>query len=423
MRLSPYPLEQDLGMRCYASDAPGIGGKLRSVAEDFVVEEIPLHAPESPGPYLVCRLTKRNWEHQHAIKEIARRLGISHRRIGWAGTKDRRAVTTQYISIYKVNPEQVAGINLRDIVLEPVREQNSPLSLGDLAGNRFTLVIRDCPGPDSVAAVERVVSDVAGGVPNYYGIQRFGGVRPVTHRVGERILLGDYEGAVLTYIGEEYPREPEQVRAVRRIFRETLDAKEALAALPVAMGYERAMLQHLHNNRNDYPGALQELPPKLLSMFVSAFQSFLFNEALSARLESGLTLSEPAPGDRLLFTNGREDLVTAANRSAAALHIARGRCSIAIFMPGKEPFRPSSSGEQVIAAILSRRGIGPEGFRRASEFVRTAFSGALRPVALRTAVGTAIEGTGVRLSFTLPPGHYATTVAREFMKADPLQMI
>ncbi len=108
MKQSTYPLELMLGMKYYASDAEGIGGKLRSVPEDFVVEEIPF--PEkggTTGPYLICRLTKTNWELQHAIKEIAKRLGISHRRIGWAGTKDRNAVTQQMISIYKVSADQV----------------------------------------------------------------------------------------------------------------------------------------------------------------------------------------------------------------------------------------------------------------------------------------------------------------------------
>ncbi len=423
MRQSPHPLEQDLGMRCYASDAEGIGGKLRTVAEDFIVEEIPLPAPAGTGPYLICRLTKKNWEHQHAIKEIAKKLGISHRRIGWAGTKDRRAVTTQYISIYNVNREAVGNIHLRDITLEPVREQNVPLSLGDLEGNRFRLVIRECTDTGLEATVEGIVSDVAEGVPNYFGLQRFGGIRPVTHRVGERILLGDFEGAVLTYVGCAYPQEPGQVREVRQSFSETRDARAALAALPVAMGYERAMLQHLHNRPGDYAGALCELPPKLLSMFVSAFQSYLFNEALSSRLESGLLLAGPAPGDRLLFTNGREDIVTAANAGTAARLIARGRCSIAIFMPGKDPYVPSSESEQRIAAIMEERGISPENFRKASVFVRTAFAGALRPVALKTTVEAAVEGTDVRLSFTLPPGHYATTVAREFMKTDPVCLI
>ncbi len=143
MKQSTFPLERDLGMDYYASDAEGIGGRLRSTAEDFLVEEIPLEKKQTSGPFLICRLTKKNWELQHAVKEIAKRLGISHRRIGWAGTKDRNAITTQWISLYNVTPEQVAAVYLKDISLEPLTQSNEGLSLGDLQGNRFDIVIRD----------------------------------------------------------------------------------------------------------------------------------------------------------------------------------------------------------------------------------------------------------------------------------------
>jgi tRNA pseudouridine13 synthase len=422
MKRSPHPLEQDLGMRWYASDAPGIGGRLRSAAEDFLVEEIPLPQGSGTGPYLICRLTKKNWEHQHAIKEIAKQLGISHRRISWAGTKDRRAVTIQLISLYRVEPEAAGHVRLKDITLEVIRQQNTQLSLGDLAGNRFDIIVRECTAPDIAKTVGDITQDVANGVPNYYGLQRFGGVRPVTHRVGERILAGDYEGAAVTYIGQAFPLEQENHRHVRTSFFNTRDPQAALRDFPVTMAYERAMLQHLHNQPGDYAGALQQLPPKLLSMFVSAFQSYLFNEGLSRRLEQGISFLTPHPGDRLLFPDGREDRVTAGNAGTAAQHIKRGRCSIALFMPGRDPFFPASESEQYMAGLMEERGIGADQFRQASVFVRTKFSGALRPVALKTNIDAAVQDSSVRLQFTLPPGHYATTVAREFMKADPLQM-
>ena len=420
---SPYPLEQDLGMRWYASDAEGIGGKLRSSAEDFIVREIPVVSGSGTGPYLICRLTKKNWEHQHAIKEIAKHLGISHRRIGWAGTKDRRAVTTQLISIYKAEPEAVENVRLKDITLEIVGHQNSQLSLGDLLGNEFDIVIRECTTAGLKERAQEITADLIHGVPNYYGLQRFGVIRPVTHRVGECILSGDYEGAVLTYIGQAFPLESENIRMIRTAFLQTRDPQVALRELPVPMGYERAMLQHLHNHSEDYAGALFELPPKLLSMFVSAFQSYLFNEALSQRITQGYSLTEPRVGDRLLFLNKKEDVVNARNIKTALQHISRGRCSIAIFMPGKEPFHPVSESDQYIAGLMGERGIGAEQFRQASAFVKTRFDGALRPIALRTEIHPITEDTSVRLQFILPPGHYATTVAREFMKAEPLQMI
>jgi len=420
---SPYPLEEELGMRYYASVTPGIGGRLRSSPEDFIVEELPLPISDPNGPYLICRLTKTNWELQRAVKEIAKRLGISHRRIAWAGTKDKNAVTTQFISIYDVTPEAVGQVHLKDITLEVVGRSQHSLILGCLAGNRFDITIRDCIPEDLAERVEAVTAVAARGVPNYYGLQRFGVVRPVTHLVGERILKGDYEGAVATYVGRAYPRESEAVRQARTRFAETRDPRAALADLPVQMTYERSMVNHLVANPGDYAGALRVLPPKLLSLLVSAFQSYLFNCALSSRIEAGLTLTEPEAGDRLLFSNGREDIVSARNRQAALLQIRRGRCRIALFISGAEPVTSHGPMDEIMQDLMQKSGVNAGDFERASRFVATKFAGVLRPISLSADVQAEISDTSVRLRFTLPPGHYATTVCREYMKADPYMMI
>ena len=423
MMPSPYPLEEELGMRYYASDAPGIGGRLRSSHEDFVVEELPLPISDPDGPYLICRLTKTNWELQRAVKEIAKRLGISHRRIAWAGTKDKNAVTTQFISIYDVSPEAVGQVHLADITLEVVGRSQHSLVLGGLAGNRFDITIRDCIAEDLPERVQAATEVASVGIPNYYGLQRFGVVRPVTHVVGESILKGDYEGAVATYVGRSYPRESEVAQQARNHFAKTRDARAGLAALPVQMTYERAMLNHLVANPGDYAGALQALPPKLLSLLVSAFQSYLFNSALSSRIEAGLTLTEPEVGDRLLFANGREDIVSGRNRQAALLQIRRGRCRIALFIPGSEPIVSHGPMDEILQDLMQKSGIDTGNFERASRFVSTKFAGVLRPISLTTDVEADVVDASVRLRFTLPPGHYATTVCREYMKADPYMMI
>ncbi|ABN57328.1 MULTISPECIES: tRNA pseudouridine(13) synthase TruD [Methanoculleus] len=423
MMPSPHPLEQELGMRYYASDAPGIGGRLRVSPADFVVEELPLPISDQNGPHLICLLTKTNWELQRAVKEIAKRLGISHRRIAWAGTKDKNAVTTQFISIYNVTPEAVEQVHLADISLEVVGRSQHPLSLGSLAGNRFDIVIRDCIEDGLPARVQAATEVASAGIPNYYGLQRFGVVRPVTHLVGERILKGDYEGAVAIYIGRAYPRESEEAQRARTHFTETHDARAALADLPIWMTYERAMANHLVANPGDYAGALRALPPKLLSLLVSAYQSYLFNCALSSRIDAGMSLTEPEIGDRLLFENSREDIVSARNRQAALMHVRRGRCRIALFIPGSGQVTSRGPMDEMMQELMIESGIDAGDFERASRFVETAFSGVLRPISLSADVETEVSGADVRLKFTLPPGHYATTVCREYMKADPYMMI
>jgi tRNA pseudouridine13 synthase len=438
MRESPWPLEQALGISWYATETPGIGGFLRREPGDFRVEEEAAGPWGDTGPYLVLRLTKRNWEQQRLVKELAKVLGISHRRISWAGTKDRRAVTTQYITIQGLEPEALATITLPDVTLEFAGRSPHALALGELNGNRFGIRIRDCEPGD----LDRRVAEVArageagisnrgfsnpgfptSGFPNYVGIQRFGVIRPVTHLVGERILRGDLEGAVMAYLGAPFPAEQEEIRGAREAFSRDRDVKEALRRYPVRFTFERAMLHHLDTRPGDYGGALRALPPRLLSMFVSAFQSFLFNTLLSRRCGQGIPLDEPAPGDRLIFPGRREDLVTAGNLGAAALQVSRRRAAIGLFVPGSGARPPAGQDGDPAWQLLGDLGISPGDFAAASKLVSAAYDGMTRPVRLATEIEASTMGSDVILGFFLGPGQYATTVCREFMKADPVRMI
>ena len=422
MRESPYPLEQELGISWYGTDTDGIGGRLRAGPEDFVVDEIPVGPWKEAGRYLVVRLTKRNWEQQRLVKELAKALGISHRRISWAGTKDRRAVTSQFITIQGIEAGELDRVTLPDVRLEVAGRSERAIALGELQGNRFRIRIRDCDPSDLALRVDEAARAVFSGVPNYVGIQRFGALRPVTHLVGERILRGDPEGAVLTYLGKTFPPEPPGVREAREGFLADRDVKLAIRTFPVRLTFERAMLHHLDNHPGDYAGALTALPPRLLSMFVSAFQSFLFNTLLSRRCGEGIPLDTPAPGDRLLFADGREDRVTAENRAAAALQVRRKRAKIGLFVPGSGV--PSAAGREGDPAwpLLAGLGISPKDFDAASRLVSAAYAGVTRPVALSTEIAGRVEKDDVVLGFSLGPGQYATTVCREFMKADPARM-
>ncbi len=106
------------------------------------------------------------------------------------------------------------------------------------------------------------------------------------------------------------------------------------------------------------------------------------------------------------------------------MQIRRGRCRIALFIPGAEPVVSHGPMDEIMQGLMTESGIDAGGdFKRASRFVETAFAGVLRPISLSADVEADVSGTDVRLKFTLPPGHYATTVCREYMKADPYVMI
>ena len=189
------------------------------------------------------------------------------------------------------------------------------------------------------------------------------------------------------------------------------------------MRYERAILHHLAERPDDFEGALKRLPPKLLSMFVSAYQSWLFNMGLSHRIEMGFALSEPVSGDRMLFQTGKTDIVTASNAAQAGVLIKRGRAHICLEMPGEKTVPTESLFEQHITDLMETDGISYASFKKAGELTDMSFKGAVRIISVSTTVASEMCGDSVHLSFSLGPGQYATTICREYMKADPVRMI
>ncbi len=418
---SPYELDQRLGLDYYLTDHPGTGGTLRREPEDFRVEENANH-PEGTGKYLLCRLIKKNWDQQRAVKEIANRLGISHQRITFAGTKDKRAVTTQYISVFQGDPDRIRQLHVPDMSIEPLYLIDQPLHLGSLTGNRFHITIRDADtsflrtDPDSYPAV------FENGIPNYYGYQRFGVKRPVTHIIGLSLLKGDFEQAVMDIVGmcgdETEPMEEEG----RTCYRNSGDAKEALHLLPVRLSLERSLLHYLIEHPEDYHGAILSLPRTLRSMYVSAVQSWFFNRTLSRRLSDNRSLFIPEPGDRLLYPDGKHDIVTERTIKPATMQITRGRCEIAILMPGSDLKPGNGPDDRCMKELFDEQEISPEMFGTIGSFLQMQFAGALRAVAMKTTVEITMSGDDPILSFGLNPGQYATTILREIMKADPRKM-
>ncbi len=269
--------------------------EIKRVPEDFVVEEIdpekkvielgwtPEFDHESRGQHLVCVLEKRDYDTHLAMKRIARALRISQERIGYAGTKDKKAVTTQRISIQGVKKEDVEKLSLQDLTLKPWHYSEKKIKLGDLWGNRFTIKVYS----DSPPKTEN-----PGKIPNFFGEQRFGSIRPITHLVGKKIVEGDFEGAVKTYLAEVFEGEASQAKEARKALQQAWDYKKALQEFPKKYKYERAMLNHLVKHPGDYVGALRALPKNLRIMFVYAYQSHLFNKFLEKVIERGLEYEE-----------------------------------------------------------------------------------------------------------------------------------
>lgn len=298
----PPELERKIGLEVYVSKCNGIGGKLKNSAEDFLVEEITPEGkileinakrnsekiPEEKKEYIHFTLQKRNWDTMRAIKELSKRLRVSRKRFGFAGTKDKRAITTQRISLWNQNIENLLKIKIKDIeILNPCYAEER-INLGDLWGNRFTITLNEVnlKKDEIKKRIESILKELNSKVPGFFGIQRFGVVRPITHLVGREILKRNFKEAVMLYLAKDFPYENEKDKEARKVLSETENFREALKIFPKNLGYENSMLNHLVNFPNDFIGALRKLPKNLRLMFIHAYQAYLFNKTLSRYIKN-----------------------------------------------------------------------------------------------------------------------------------------
>jgi len=433
-------------MEIYATQSLGIGGRIRQFLEDFVVEEllvdgskaevslVETQEPVGVGRYLVCVLVKRDWDTLLAVKMIAKRLGISHKRIRIAGMKDAKALTAQHISLQGVSPQRILQVKIKDITLHPLRFSDGRVFSQLLLGNQFQVVIRAMSHTFSVVEqrVKNVQNELASleGFPNFYGHQRFGTIRPVTHLVGRFLAKGDLEKATLTFLAQPSIHEHPKSREAREQLWDTRDFEEALRFFPRHLRYERFMLGHLAKQQRDFVGAFRELPLKLRKLFVQAYQSFLFNKFLSERIRRGISLNEAQIGDYAvkLDDHGLPTTefmqVSASSLQTVKKALNEGKMRVAIPLVGfKQPTSQGVQGE-IEKEILETENMNPQDFR-ISFMPEVSASGELR-VILAPTINLSIEEVSrdsgnpskrkTRLGFTLHRGSYATVLLREFMK-------
>ncbi|OPY52992.1 MAG: putative tRNA pseudouridine synthase D [Methanosaeta sp. PtaU1.Bin112] len=416
--------DRSLGMEYYITDSPGCGGIIKSCAEDFQVTEVFEDLRYEGGRYLVLDVEKTNWDTHHLIREMARKLRISQKRFSWAGTKDKKAVTVQRMSIMNLDESALDRINLPDLKIKVLGKTNRAVGMGDLLGNNFRITIRDlsCPDPaDRLAAITSEIEEY-GGVPNYFGIQRFGDSRPVTHKVGEALARGRAEEAVFIFLALPFPGELEETRAAREKLWQTHDIPAALKEFPEYLHYELAMLNYLSEHPGDYAHSFDVLSANLKRLFVHAYQSYLFNRILSHRLAVGMPLQKAVEGDIFCFSEGglpdvdRLQTVTSENKQAIDRLAGRGRAFLTLPLIGFETEIVQGAQGEIERSILKEEGISPENFKVA-ENPDLGSRGTRRAALCIVKPQIRVEENLARMEFDLPKGSYATVILREYMKS------
>jgi len=389
------------------SQIPGTGGTLRHDPEDFQVDEIPLYEPCGEGDHLYLRVEKRGLTTYDLLRDLALALRCKERDLGYAGLKDARAITRQTVSVPSRTPDDVKGLQLPGIKILAATLHRNKLRPGHLAGNRFHIRIHR-PGHDALQRANEVLDILsATGVPNRFGEQRYGALGN-SHRVGRAILRQDFATAVDEIIGD-----PQDI--VLPAWREAAlayhsgDLETAFDRLPRHCRPERGLLSALRNRQKPRQAVLA-MPRKLLRLYLSAYQSSLFDRLVEQRLAS---LGDIWPGDiAYKHTSGACFVVTdpvTEQRRAEAFEI-----SATAPLYGFKVRLATARAGRLEETLLEQEQLTLQAFRLSAGL---AMEGERRP--LRVPVQTPVchnEGEDLLLSFALPRGSFATTVLAEVMK-------
>ena len=419
-------VEERVGISAYITKTDGIDGSIKELIEDFYVEEITKLKLSAEGRYTILKVKKVNWDTLNFVRALSNALRISQRRIHYAGTKDKRAIAVQYFAISNLKEEDIErlkDLKIKDAEIEIVGKSNKCIQLGDLIGNRFVIKVSNPTDGDKIETIHEELKEK--GTPNFFGLQRFGAIRFITHEVGLQILKRDYESAFWTYVAKPFEGENEEVRKIREELWNSRDAKFGLRELPKYLRYERNLLQKLREGKSEKE-ALLSLPENLKTMFIHAYQSYVFNRVLSERVKEFGSLKIVDKGDYVDFVEFEdgyysfaEDYVRVTDYNAGRVNflIEKRRCALAIPLPGYETELGDDWISQKIKEVLEEDGIELSDFKH--EYREFSSKGSYRSADIL------IEHTGLRFDkaensivfeFFLPKGCYATVLLREFVK-------
>lgn len=431
--------EKNLGLELFYTSTPGIKGRLKKTPDDFIVTERSIKvepisdsalATRDPSLalYTYAHVKSRNWETNRLLQELSKQLGIRQDKISFAGTKDKRAVTTQLMS-FEAPAENVKAINLEEVEVFGIVVSPRVLKIGDLFGNDFEIVITDLELSENelrenISATEEHLAKL-NGYPNFFGVQRFGVIRPVTKDIGKLIIQKRFEDAIWFYIAHPINGEPKKDFETRAEFERCWDFEWAIRNYPRHLNFERILISYLIAHPEDYIGALDRLPKNLAIMFIHAYQSYLFNQILSARIREGLPLNEPVEGDIILPVDDYNlpvhktwIPVTEQNYQKLTKQCRKGKAFVSGVLYGNESIFAENEPGELERKVIEKEGITHDDFI-ISNLPKISSKGSRRELLAPVHnFGFEVRDNIVKMQFGLIKGAYATTMLREYMKTE-----
>ena len=415
-----------LNANTYVTSQEGIGGSIRNQYEDFYVEEIPEMLPTGEGPNVWIWVEKLGRTTLDVVLDIARDLHIDRKRMGFAGMKDKKALTRQWICIANMDSaeqfKQVENLDIYKTDFLEITRGRKKLRMGQLKGNKFRILIRDLDDIEKSADVaNEVLKELeVTGVPNYYGWQRFGKPRTNTHLVGEALIQNDLAEAVRRYVGNPSEDESLENQQARQAYDDG-DLEKSLELMGKGMRYEKMMVRQLIKDSKKgelddkaYMNAIHALPKPLQRMFVHAYQSYLFNDVVSRRVEMGI--NKFIEGD-IIIDNG-EHIIRDKTPEEYQELIDNFEVNPTVPLYGtKVPFAGGKVGEME-KSVLESYGLEKSDFE-VPKMPRLGSHGLRRSLRFQVWDASAkASDDGVLAEFSINKGSYATAVLREVMKKD-----
>lgn len=401
---------------------PGTGGVIKQRPEDFLVDEQPLYHPAGTGEHIYLLVQKRSMPTLQMLRVIARHFGVAMKQVGYAGLKDKHAITRQVVSVHVPGKkiEDFGMLEHEQIAVLWSDYHTNKLRPGHLRGNRFSIKIRNVV-PTEVRhawATLRHVQRI--GAPNRVGEQRFG-LLGNNHRIGQALLAGEDAAGVRELLGPSMEH-PERNAMARELFMQGKFA-EAIEHYPVQATIETRVLRALAQGKSPRQ-ALRSLDDTTLRFYLTAFQSTVFNRVLDARIADA-SFADLREGD--LAMKHENGAVFAVDQATSVADDTRDRLAKLAISPtgpmwGAGMTRAAGAIDALEVACLEHAGVTLDQLAAfdASQR-RLALEGKRR--ALRVPVidpevegGVDEHGAYIRCAFELPRGAFATEVLREVIK-------